>query len=65
LHRDPKTLASGLWKLFGWKGFISRLIPDYLDYLRPGFHPWDEDNSELIAQWRAVLDQYQGSGAVA
>lgn len=58
LHRNPGAVASGLWKLFGWKGFLVRLVPDYLDYLRPGFHPWDKDNSTRIEQWRAVLEGY-------
>jgi predicted metal-dependent hydrolase len=57
LHRSPATLGRGLWKLFGWKGYLTRLIPDYLDYLRPGFHPWDEDNSDLIREWKAVLER--------
>lgn len=57
LHRNPRVLAKGLWKLFGWRGFLTRLVPDYLDYLRPGFHPWDDDNSALIEEWRTVLQQ--------
>lgn len=65
LHRNPLVLGRGLWKLFGWKGYLSRLIPDYLDYLRPGFHPWDQDNSDLIQEWKAVLDKRLGDSAAA
>jgi predicted metal-dependent hydrolase len=57
IHRKPLTLLKGAWKLFGYKGFLTRLIPDYLDYLRPGFHPWDDDNSDLLERWRAVLER--------
>lgn len=55
LQHNPAVLARGMWRLFGYKGFISGMIPDYLSYLKPGFHPWDDDNSRLIAQWRATL----------
>lgn len=53
LHRKPWKLLRGgltLGKL------LARTAPDYLDYLRPGFHPWDDDNSELIAQYKAIVD---------
>ena len=56
LHRSPKVLARGLWKMWGWKGMFSRVAPAYFDYLRPDFHPWDHDNSELIARWKAQMD---------
>ena len=23
-------------------------MPDWLGYFRPGFHPWDDDNSEFL-----------------
>lgn len=65
LHRNPRVLGKGLWSLFGWKGYLTRLIPDYLDYLRPGFHPWDEDNSDLIREWKAVLDKNREDTAAA
>lgn len=55
LHHDPLVYAKGLWRLFGYKGFISGMIPDYLTYLKPGFHPWQDDNSYLLEQWRAKL----------
>lgn len=68
LHRNPRVLARGLWKMWGYKGFFTRVIPDYFDYLRPGFHPWDHDNSKLIAKWKgkieeAVAPQYRAKAA--
>ena len=30
-------------------GFLTRIIPQYLDYYRPDFHPWQHDNRHLIA----------------
>ena len=31
-------------------GVFRRGLRDYLDYFRPGFHPWDHDNREFLAQ---------------
>lgn len=30
-------------------GMLTRILPDYLDFYRPGFHPWQHDNRHLIA----------------
>lgn len=55
-----------LWQLSEWTGlfkylFISpggmgRLIPAYLDYFKPSFHPWDHDNRALLEQWKETLE---------
>ena len=58
MHRKPLTLAKGMWRLFGYKGLISGTVVDYLQYLRPDFHPWQQDDSHLIAEWRKVLEQH-------
>lgn len=55
LNRNPLTLAKGVWRLFGYSGLISGMIPDYLQYLRPDFHPWQQDDSHLIEEWREIL----------
>lgn len=34
----------------------------YLQYFRPGFHPWDIDDSDLIAEWKG---RYKDFGAIA
>jgi uncharacterized protein len=57
LHRKPLTVAKGLWKLFGINGLLLPVVPEYLQYLRPDFHPWQQDNSDLIAQWRGLPEQ--------
>jgi predicted metal-dependent hydrolase len=51
-----KSWAFGLNKLFGRQGLISGLIPDYLDFFKEDFHPWDHANSELVQYWRTRLD---------
>jgi predicted metal-dependent hydrolase len=47
--RDWRSLLS--WTL-GKQGLMRGAIPMYLHYYRPAFHPWDEDNAGLIAQWK-------------
>ena len=38
----------------GARGVLPLLLRDYLQYLRPGFHPWDEDDRYLIEAWVAA-----------
>lgn len=49
----------GLFRTFDYlwlrKGLFRKLIPAYLDYFRPGFHPDDNDTTALLDQWRARL----------
>ena len=43
--RGYGTLANFL---FGKPGLLRACVPDWLSYFRPGFHPWDDDNSEFL-----------------
>ena len=36
-------------------GSLIRLLPAYLAYFRPSFHPDDRDTSALLASWRETL----------
>ncbi len=45
---------SGFDLMWGRKGWFRRLIPGYLSYYRPGFHPWDRDSTSLLRRARAV-----------
>ena len=38
--------------MYGRKGFMTRQIPELLDFLRPKFHPNDSDTTALLATWR-------------
>lgn len=59
LHRKPLTVAKGIWQLVKPKGLLSSVAPAWLDYFRPGFHPWELDDSHQIEGWRALLETYQ------
>lgn len=50
--------AHGLWRMWGKGGAFSSLIPTWMAYFKPGFHPWDHDNSDLIAQFKEQIEAY-------
>ncbi|MDL0432815.1 metal-dependent hydrolase [Marinobacter sp. TBZ242] len=53
-----KDGARSLWRMWGRNGTFSSLIPTWLEYFKPGFHPWDHDNSELIARFKEQINEY-------
>mgnify|MGYP000521812623 CR=1 FL=1 len=63
VNRQPLTLAKGLWKMFGYRGVGSAAIPAWFQYLRPDFHPWQDDNTHLLDDWRATLPEPAVSAA--
>ena len=42
---------------FGRKGMMSRMLPEWLDFFRPGFHPWDKDNSFHLQRAEELMQQ--------
>lgn len=53
-----KTWVGGLNKLYGINGYVTSIVPMWLTYLKPGFHPWKEqDNSHLINQWKYIITE--------
>lgn len=58
----------GLRYLLGRRGLVSSMLPSFLAYYRPGFHPWQDDDAHLIAQWRERNARYietEGGKALA
>lgn len=54
IRRDKKlTDIKGWWQatqyLWGRPGALRKIIPDWLDYFKPSFHPWDHDNREFLS----------------
>jgi predicted metal-dependent hydrolase len=45
--------ARGLYYLWGSPGLLRGIVPGYLRYYAPGFHPWDHDNAALSEGWVA------------
>lgn len=44
---------------FGDIGMLRTQLFDYVDYFRPGFHPWDHDNSEYLKQIDDFIAAYE------
>lgn len=51
-----KMWAGGLRWLFGKGGLLRSLLPAYLAYYRPGFHPWQEGQMESYHEWQEVYE---------
>ena len=53
LEQDGITGIGARWRvlkyLFGKPGVLRRLIPSWIAYFMPGFHPWNHDDRALIA----------------
>lgn len=65
LRRDKqlsnlKGWRQSLQNLWGKPGILRKIIPEWLDYFRPGFHPWDHDNREFLNQVDALADKVSG-----
>lgn len=56
----------GLFNLRGWMtslqyqwgkpGTLRQAVGDWLDWFKPGFHPWDHDNRHFLTQIDALLE---------
>ncbi len=57
---NVRSWAKGLWTYWGPRGYFTRLIPSYLRYFRRDFHPFDNDDSALLAQAEAELSRLTG-----
>ncbi len=59
LRKIRQNLA-GFGYIFGHQGVLSRLLPQYLDWFKPGFHPSHHDTDALLAEWQEKLFGAQG-----
>lgn len=59
-HFNLKAALHGLHWMFGIGkngGHLRRMLPDYLSFFRPSYHPWENDNSAEINHWKGVLNE--------
>ena len=57
LHRDRQLFKWSTWRSalrFWWgrDGIVWHTIPHWLAYFKPGFHPWQHDNRDLLQRWQ-------------
>lgn len=58
-HKVTWAERRGLWRyLFGDDGLISSMKTLYWMFRKPNFHPWDHDDSALVAEWKVRLSPY-------
>jgi len=55
----------GLWWLYGWGGLYPRLMPHYLVYFLPGFHPWKFGDMKVHEVWRSAFERSGGNAIAA
>jgi predicted metal-dependent hydrolase len=58
-HRDLR----GWWSVFKFQwvnpGGLRRNVRPWLDYFKPGFHPWQHDNREFLSRMEALAKEYE------
>jgi predicted metal-dependent hydrolase len=45
-----KMRFKGLWFLFGYPGILRQMLPMWLSFFSPRFHPWQHDDRDLIEE---------------
>lgn len=60
VEQKGKVWAKGLWWLYGPRGVFVRMLPAYLRYYRPGFHPWQYPTSNGFKRW---LSDYEAAAS--
>lgn len=51
----PKMMIRGIKKLFGKKGYITNIIPEYMLYFKKDFHPDNIQDKHLMDHWRQYI----------
>lgn len=53
--RTPRTWAKTAHFLLIHPGPLRRIFPAWLAYFKPGFHPWDHDDSHLVTRGEELI----------
>ena len=56
-----RARARLMWYVFGYPGVMRRIIPAWLAYFMPGFHPWNRDDRALIARYEGEFAEWRSS----
>ncbi len=59
------TWLRGLWWLYGVGGVMTRLVPHYLAYYLPGYHPWKAGQMDSYERWRGTFERTGGDAIAA
>lgn len=55
----------GLWWLYGPRGLYARMMPHYLSYYLPFYHPWKKGETRAFQRWREEYDRHGGDPVAA
>jgi len=60
VDQDPsagglRNWLRGVDEMWGRKGWFRRLVPGYLSYFKPSFHPWERDTTDLLRSARSLM----------
>lgn len=55
LHQ-PGIVALGLLRMYGPRGYLTKLVPRYLAWFRPGFHPRQAEVPEAVHTWARAYE---------
>jgi len=52
-----KAVVKGLWWLYKPGGLYLSSFKHYIEYFKPGFHPWQTGEMDLYQTWREAFDR--------
>jgi uncharacterized protein len=64
-HSTWRVWFKGLWWLYGWGGIWPRLMPHYVAYFKPGFHPWKHGDMDVYEVWSKAYNASGGNAIAA
>lgn len=59
-HRNVKGLGKLGRLLFGRGGVVGRMVGEWFDFFRPGFHPWDKNNIHHLDRAESLMKEVEG-----
>ena len=70
IRRQKKlTDLRGWWASFSYQwlypGTLRRMVPAWFEFFRPGFHPWDHDNSHYLERADELVEAFGDTPAKA
>jgi uncharacterized protein len=54
-QHDARVWLRGFWRCWGPRGYFTSLVPAYLRYFDPSFHPWQQDDAALVRKFEREL----------
>jgi predicted metal-dependent hydrolase len=58
-REQRKLVRRGLWRMYGPRGFLTRMLPSYLAWFKPNFHPWETGMPAQIERWIREYEKHE------